>query len=221
MLLPALSKARAAAQQIKCKSNLKQIGLGYYMYSTDNADYIAPVYAWNSAKNTAGYWHGYIAEYIAGEFHGYSAPASKTIFQCPTIPYDKKNSSGVTFMANSYVSKNLADNSKTAWSVWNTVTSVSNPTLLFLTICGEGDSGSGNFYGTSGYYFMSVRNVTFKHNNNAGILFVDGHVDDVSKADGNAASSDTKHQCSAFHMADEKDIATIKSSSDSNRGLYN
>ena len=35
MLLPALSKARAAAQAIKCTSNLKQWGLGFAMYKGD------------------------------------------------------------------------------------------------------------------------------------------------------------------------------------------
>ncbi len=39
MLLPALSKARAAAQSIKCTNQLKQLGLSYIMYAGDNDDY--------------------------------------------------------------------------------------------------------------------------------------------------------------------------------------
>ena len=35
MLLPALAKARDAAQTSNCLSNLKQIGLGSQMYITD------------------------------------------------------------------------------------------------------------------------------------------------------------------------------------------
>ncbi len=42
MLLPALSKARAAAQSIKCVSNLKQMGLGVAMYLGDSNDYYMP-----------------------------------------------------------------------------------------------------------------------------------------------------------------------------------
>lgn len=37
MLLPALSKARAAAQAIKCTSNLKQLGLTEILYANDSS----------------------------------------------------------------------------------------------------------------------------------------------------------------------------------------
>ncbi len=42
MLLPALSKARMAAQQAKCISNYKQLGLGMTFYANDNNDYRTP-----------------------------------------------------------------------------------------------------------------------------------------------------------------------------------
>lgn len=38
MLLPALAKAKAKAQRIKCVSNLKNVGLAYRIFATDNAD---------------------------------------------------------------------------------------------------------------------------------------------------------------------------------------
>ncbi len=38
MLLPALAKAREKAQKIKCTSNLKQVGLAFRMFATDNED---------------------------------------------------------------------------------------------------------------------------------------------------------------------------------------
>ena len=39
MLLPVLSKARMAGQDAKCKSNQKQLGMGFFFYSNDNNDY--------------------------------------------------------------------------------------------------------------------------------------------------------------------------------------
>ena len=83
MLLPALSKARAAAQNIKCKSNLKQIGLGLYMYASNYDDY-APQGNYNS---TAG-WADYAA-YFSGAVGG--LPVDTTVrwwdsplFDCPS-----------------------------------------------------------------------------------------------------------------------------------------
>ena len=43
MLLPALSKAKAKAQGISCMNNLKQLQLGWVMYSGDNDDKIVRV----------------------------------------------------------------------------------------------------------------------------------------------------------------------------------
>ena len=38
MLLPALAKAKEKAQKIKCTNNLKQVGLAFRMFATDNGD---------------------------------------------------------------------------------------------------------------------------------------------------------------------------------------
>jgi prepilin-type N-terminal cleavage/methylation domain-containing protein len=38
MLLPALAKAKAKAVRIKCTNNLKQIGISFRLFSTDNGD---------------------------------------------------------------------------------------------------------------------------------------------------------------------------------------
>jgi prepilin-type processing-associated H-X9-DG protein len=40
VLLPALNKARAEANAIKCQSNLRQLGTGYLMYATDFKGYL-------------------------------------------------------------------------------------------------------------------------------------------------------------------------------------
>lgn len=45
MLLPALQKARARANDAKCKSNLKQCGIGAQSYAQDYANYL-PVYTY-------------------------------------------------------------------------------------------------------------------------------------------------------------------------------
>jgi prepilin-type N-terminal cleavage/methylation domain-containing protein len=42
MLLPALAKAKAKALQAACLNNTKQLGLGWYLYTTDNNDALIP-----------------------------------------------------------------------------------------------------------------------------------------------------------------------------------
>lgn len=50
MLLPALSKAKSKAHSIRCLSNLKQMQLGWIMYSDDNMDRIPQNIASNSGR---------------------------------------------------------------------------------------------------------------------------------------------------------------------------
>ena len=56
MLLPALGKARMAAQKIACVSNLKQIGLAFFAYADDNDGRLYKFIGWESKmlKDTIG-----------------------------------------------------------------------------------------------------------------------------------------------------------------------
>ena len=55
MLMPALTKARAAARGMGCVNNLKQISLAFTLYTSDADDFLPPV---NSATNYAGAGNG-------------------------------------------------------------------------------------------------------------------------------------------------------------------
>src|SRR5260370_3981255 len=55
MLLPALGKAKQKTQGISCLNNLKQIMLGWQMYTHDNNDRIVYALHGGGAQNGAGY----------------------------------------------------------------------------------------------------------------------------------------------------------------------
>jgi prepilin-type N-terminal cleavage/methylation domain-containing protein/prepilin-type processing-associated H-X9-DG protein len=53
MLLPALAKAKQRAQSIKCVSNMKQLDLGWIMYSGDNNEQLVPNWVLASSPNVS------------------------------------------------------------------------------------------------------------------------------------------------------------------------
>jgi prepilin-type N-terminal cleavage/methylation domain-containing protein/prepilin-type processing-associated H-X9-DG protein len=66
LLLPALSKAKSRAQRLQCTSQMKQLGLGMVMFTTDHNDMYPP-----TAYSTGDYqyqlsWDDYIHTYIGG-----------------------------------------------------------------------------------------------------------------------------------------------------------
>ncbi len=62
MLLPALNQAREKAKGISCKSNLRQIGLAFVMYSSEFNDWIYPARGTNSGSGNIG-WQFMYANY--------------------------------------------------------------------------------------------------------------------------------------------------------------
>src|SRR5947207_2073106 len=52
MLLPALAKAKAKAQRIKCVNNLKNVGLSFRIFSTDNQDNFPMALSTNSGGSS-------------------------------------------------------------------------------------------------------------------------------------------------------------------------
>jgi prepilin-type N-terminal cleavage/methylation domain-containing protein len=59
MLLPALAKAKTKAQGIMCLNNLKQMGLGWTMYTLDNEERVPP----NGGDNQSGFVPGATRHY--------------------------------------------------------------------------------------------------------------------------------------------------------------
>lgn len=93
MLLPALSRAKERGLRISCSSNLKQIGIGIVMYSSDNND-LLPQCNWPSGQNP---WQTYeVCRVVPGSgtitrgpynlgllFAGKLVPDPK-VFYCPS-----------------------------------------------------------------------------------------------------------------------------------------
>ncbi len=100
MLLPALSRAKSKAQNVKCLSNQRQIGLAYIMYADDNADYYPALISWATAGGKLGHWpdrpgiHGANTPPEDRPLNAYAPGAN--VFACPSDKgdslHDVKNS---------------------------------------------------------------------------------------------------------------------------------
>jgi prepilin-type N-terminal cleavage/methylation domain-containing protein len=80
MLLPALAKAKIAAQKTFCMNNLKQIQLAWVMYSGENNDQIVPV----SNYGDSGVNDPAIA---SGGAEAQCFPGNVTVLQCTNVLY--------------------------------------------------------------------------------------------------------------------------------------
>jgi prepilin-type N-terminal cleavage/methylation domain-containing protein/prepilin-type processing-associated H-X9-DG protein len=83
MLLPALGKARANAQDMSCMNNVKQLGLGMRIYTDENDGWLLP----NLTSDSYDYvWYRHLNEIL----HGMQSLAGMTgiqkLFTCPSEP---------------------------------------------------------------------------------------------------------------------------------------
>jgi prepilin-type N-terminal cleavage/methylation domain-containing protein len=101
MLLPALASAKAKAQRIQCMNQMRQLGLGFPMFSGDHNDMLPPAgYAGGSptAASVQLSWDSYINKYIGGNASDadlsvgtlFAGDAPK-ILVCPADQFPKEN----------------------------------------------------------------------------------------------------------------------------------
>lgn len=202
MLLPAINKARAAAQTTVCLSNQRQIGLFMAMYVND-----WKVYPWIACNDSLAWpdqlfqyskslgWEG--GHYYLGKRYRYTHDLpehefAKTFLVCsvertnpvylnparPRMPSYSYNAQLVTNLA-TYDNVMDPDNNRlTAMPVgikWQ-VGRLKNLTNLAVTVCGGGTgSGSRRFFFMGGSRGSRLDSAGNWHNRGSTMLFADGH----------------------------------------------
>ncbi|OQC11837.1 MAG: putative major pilin subunit [Lentisphaerae bacterium ADurb.Bin082] len=171
MLLPALSKAREKARTVSCVNNFKQLGLCVNFYSSDNEDYL-PLYFWE-----VGYtYQNAIIHYIQSNakwYWGWSADTSdavKKIFQCPS------GTEKIQF------GQNIGYNSRCGWSSPSFGSPPSyGPARIIITRPSERCLMSETLKGSVGFDGIGSGGDWSRHGNRTNMLFVDGHVEALSR----------------------------------------
>lgn len=164
MLLPALAKAREKARQAMCTSNLKQIGLAVMMYATDYDDYTPP--SWDGGS---GFWFEILLPYAGN---------NQNVFNCPTAPDRDFTHWNIAYGWNYYwltlgggVRGYGAGTERLGkvLSSTETIMVADSSTTLDYVIAPESVSLS---------YVVDER-----HTGRANILFVDGHVQSMTRSE--------------------------------------
>ncbi len=176
MLLPALSKARAAAQSIKCVNTLKQLGLQLEFFSNDYDQMLLPVvcgYA-TAMPATSGElsdgrcWQGVLYQL------GYVKTLPEVLCATDTRTY-AVDSSTTSYGMNVYCGApaSLAFGGNTVWQMRTGVDSPSDTVMLVDQL---------NYASVPAWDWTTDWAPTSRHNNKFNISWVDGHVSQGDKA---------------------------------------
>ncbi len=180
MLLPALSKARAAAQKTKCLSNMKQIGLYTIMYSNDHDDWIVPTVSetivWGLRLRDTGYFGSpdefEIPLFACPSSAGYSASdgivASLAGVKCWISGY-------YVFGLNYFIAGHPWSETEYPTRKQSSLKTTSQTMLLMET---NPDRLWTGYYGTAETHLQDF----IRHNGIMNIVYADGHADPIRNA---------------------------------------
>ncbi len=164
MLLPALSKARAAAQMTKCISNLKQIGIGMQFYTGDYGQVPLKEYKGPS------YWYIGMNDYLSlpsltkadTRWFGYVVTCPSYSYVDPFYP--------LSYAINQYMAGYHVGND--VYESGIAFDSIVNPSAK--AVLGE---SNGYAFVDWGDFLTSASGWVYRHNNHSNLLFADSHVD--------------------------------------------
>ncbi|MFT5131186.1 MAG: prepilin-type N-terminal cleavage/methylation domain-containing protein [Rhodothermales bacterium] len=91
MLLPSLAKSRAVARRSACTNNLKQLGLSYFLYSSDYDDYVRNNEWIGAARSKVMYWNPTTFDYTKAKgkrdpdnyLESYMGDEGEEVYTCP------------------------------------------------------------------------------------------------------------------------------------------
>ena len=86
LLLPALSKAKARANTIKCVNNCRQLGLAWVLYATDNNDYLVANYGEGISAKNAGFYAS-VGNWVSGILTPSQNADNTNTTYLTTLPY--------------------------------------------------------------------------------------------------------------------------------------
>ncbi len=189
ILLPALSQARMTAKRIVCKTNLRQMYVGWNMYADDNNGRLAPTYfKWPERNWWAGFWpyryYGYIHS-VTIEKPFWSSVWERTPLCCPSAKNDPSvyYYPGITYAANDFLGGRYNNAGQLVTRGTNplddsgfTISSINFPSLVMIWV-DAGMSGRTSLDQSNPYPYVFT--ASLRHGGKANFVFADGHAESL------------------------------------------
>jgi prepilin-type N-terminal cleavage/methylation domain-containing protein/prepilin-type processing-associated H-X9-DG protein len=195
MLLPALSKAKAAAQSVGCTNKMKQIGIAVGLYAADYDDYIVPGFGRPATTRwfelLSGTKEGLYGVYFT---HGRTSKLESGSFVCPSeaLPFGASDTPNYQF---THYTANPFNSFSTGWGVPRNKARCFSDVVTASKYFFAADSGS-----RSHIVAESIDYFSYRHKGNdprprdgsapgaiakgsANFVFTDGHVEALSYSD--------------------------------------
>lgn len=179
ILLPALKRARSKAEQIKCASNLKQIGTALYSYTGDNNGIFIPQF-YNDSQDAWNWPYGLYNLGYVSDNHIYLCPAAANLFRAQTFfpPEDTPSRhKWVSYGVNQLLASNGVTNSN-----YVNISRVRNPSrkIMFADMIAHSNTPNTPFFRISQAY--GDWDIDSRHGGTANIVWVDGHIESEKDA---------------------------------------
>lgn len=174
LLFPALKKAKDAARNVVCLSQLRQFGQANHAYAGDNKGYL-PV-----SDTTAQLYDYLLSSYVGYDWDHRTSRPEPSLYHCPMGTLNS--------LVNAYRSRGYAYNTRISVNNMNKtafISTMETPSVMVLMadtfyyyspggrmehVIGQGVNNPG-FINNSG----SMKNIDYRHNGQVNTLFGDSH----------------------------------------------
>ena len=199
LIIPTVGKVREAAKSAQCLSNLRQLGMAFNLFASDNKGRL-PRVKFNprptDASRTDAQWFSAISPYIQRA----QIVTNNPVYRCPSestpVPADRVNS-----VVQYCVSRALERSGSTeaVAALGAKPEEIPNASLTFLlidvSVNDQGTTSNGNMTYPQITEAVATtpeasRTVAFRHNRGLNALFVDGHTSRLSFDDFKSRLSD-------------------------------
>ena len=194
LLLPALGKARRAAQGIACTNSLKTIASAYNLYCDNNDDY--PIT--QEVKDPKGGGNYYWTAWLSGEISGKFTKAPPYVFNpiCPLKPDELSVYGFSSYGRNPYVAESKLSG---AWGGYYRRTSIKRPSMTIIVGDKKSTNSQYEYMANIGYFHGNTVNITDERTNQA---FYDGHVQVMTRYKMQSKPGDTSFGWLRFPQTD-------------------